>query len=490
MTRRGVGWRLALLFLLAAALSACTILRGYGPHDEGLMLQAADRIAGGQWPYRDFWWNYGPGQPLLLAALVKLFGPSLVTWRLARTAVDAAVAVLVYLLARRDARDERLALLAWLAAAGAMAWPTGPGPNPTALALGLGALLAAPRRPAAAGGLAGLAVVVRPEIGVAAAIGALISARPPGPASPAGAPRGVRGIASRARLLLAGLAVAGAGLLPFFAVAPGAMWHDTIGFLGIQGLQRLPFPLAHPPSAAPNKLLEYWFPALLVAGLALWLARGRWHAAAPLAAVGLLYLLGRTDEFHLVPLSVALALLLAVEAARARGAWRVGLIAALGLVALHGLDRRAGQLLHPPAQARVPGAAGDGVTTRTDDAAALRRLIPLVHALTPHGEPIFVANPRHDVVRVGDPALYVILDRPNATRYDVMQPGVVTTAKVQREIVRDLPAVVVRWLDPSASAPEPNGAGRSSGVHILDAVLATRYRPVARFGVYEVLRRR
>ena len=51
---------------------------------------------------------------------------------------------------------------------------------------------------------------------------------------------------------------------------------------------------------------------------------------------------------------------------------------------------------------------------------------------------IFVANPRHDRVHSGDPLLYVILARPNPTRYDVMQPGLVTTAAVQGEIVRSL----------------------------------------------------
>ena len=70
---------------VGAALSAFTILREVGPHDEGLMLQAAARVAGGQWPYRDFWFNYGPGQPLVLAALWKAFGPSLLAWRVLRT---------------------------------------------------------------------------------------------------------------------------------------------------------------------------------------------------------------------------------------------------------------------------------------------------------------------------------------------------------------------------------------------------------------------
>ncbi|HEU4979005.1 MAG TPA: glycosyltransferase family 39 protein, partial [Solirubrobacteraceae bacterium] len=132
----------ALVLAVAAGLSASTILQGVGPHDEGLMLSWANRIAGGQWPYRDFWCNYAPGQPLVLAGLVKLFGPSLLSWRVLRSAIDAVTALLAYRLARRDA-GEPVALLAALAVAGAMAFPTGPGPTPPALLLALGALLAA-----------------------------------------------------------------------------------------------------------------------------------------------------------------------------------------------------------------------------------------------------------------------------------------------------------------------------------------------------------
>jgi hypothetical protein len=169
--------RQALLLVLAAALSAFTILRDYGPHDEGLMLQWAGRIASGQWPYRDFWSNYAPGQTVVLAGLWKVFGPSLLAWRIYRVALDAIVALLVWALVRRAGAPPWLALLAWVAAAGAMAFPTGPGPNPPALALGLVALLLAARRPALAGALAGLAAVFRPEIGAACALGAALPPR-------------------------------------------------------------------------------------------------------------------------------------------------------------------------------------------------------------------------------------------------------------------------------------------------------------------------
>jgi hypothetical protein len=285
------------------------------------------------------------------------------------------------------------------------------------------------------------------------------------------------------------------GLAPFFVVAPAQMWHQVAGFLSIQDLQRLPFPFA-PHTTDPNKLLERLFPLICViaaaGGVAWSLARRRVHPAMPLLLVGLLYLLGRADVYHLVPLSVAAAIVLAGAAAAERpSVVRAVLVAGVALIALHGHDRRAGQLLHPPALAAVPGPAGDGVQTGPQDARDLAALRAAVDRLLPRGQPLFVADPRHDLVRVGDPLLYTILGRTNPTRYDVMQPGVVTTAPVQREIVRELAATraVVRWLDPTASRPEPNGAGRSSGVHLLDDYLAARFRPRGRFGPYELLAR-
>src|SRR3954453_15345171 len=321
-----------LLFAAAAALSAFTILREIGPHDEGLMLQAVARIADdGQLPYRDFWWNYGPGQPFLLAPLWKLFGPSLLTWRIVRTLLDATVALLVWLLVRRET-GPRTALLAWAAAAAAMAWPSGPGPNPAALALVLTALLVARTRPTLAGALCGLAAAFRPEIGAAGARTVALA-----------------GAGWRSAATAAG--VAAVAYLPFLIVAPGDLLSDTFGFLGVQHLQRLPLPTGYDGGFDPNKILEFFFPWVLLAGAALYPGARRQLHLLPLVAVGVLYLVGRPDEFHLVPLSVVLALALAVAA---RGACGVALLVALALIAFHGLERRPGQLRHPPDLADVP----------------------------------------------------------------------------------------------------------------------------------------
>jgi hypothetical protein len=475
-------WLLATLWGLAALFAGVTVLSGVAPHDEGLVLQGAQRIADGQLPYRDFWTNYGPGQFVVLGALVKVFGPSLLVWRIVRIAVAATAALLAFVLARREAALG-WGLAAWAGAAGALAFPAGAGPSTPAIALGLGALVLARRAPAGAGALAGAAALFRPELGLAAALGVAIAVGPGG----------------LARVAVGFLGSAFVLWLPFFVAAPGDLLDDVVGFLGIQDLQRLPFPWEFRGEPDPNKVLEFYGPLFLIAGLVLWAldalvrrAGPEEWALAPLAIAGAAYLLARTDEFHLAPLAVVLPVMLAVRCAREE-AWlpRALLAIALALAVGQAVERQAALIAHPVGDRSPDVPAADGVRVDAADATAIERLARFVDARVPAGDPIFVANPRHDLVRVGDPLLYVLLDRPNPTRYDVMQPGVVTTAEVQREMVGDLrrtrPRVVVVWRNPTAVRREHNGAGRSSGVVILDAYLRSAYRPAARFGDYEVL---
>ena len=143
---RGLGARRAagrLLWLAAAVISGFTLRRYLGPLDEGILMQAATRMADGQWPWRDFGWSYGPGEPLVVMARGKLFDPSLLWWRLLRVAADATAAVLVYALVR-DERP-RWAFAAWAAAAVIAAQPTSANPTAPALAFALAAVLLATR---------------------------------------------------------------------------------------------------------------------------------------------------------------------------------------------------------------------------------------------------------------------------------------------------------------------------------------------------------
>ena len=519
---------LALLFAGAAGISALIILKGMQPNDEGLMLQAAARIADGEVPYRDFWWFYPPGQPYLLAGLTDLFGHSLLTWRVLRVLTNAAVALLAYLLARRFA-PWPLALLAWLGAAVMMAAPTGPHPYPIALALALGALLAFDRRPLVAGVLVGLVGVWRIEfaayLGLAILVGYAV--RPD-----------ARRLADSARVVGASLATALLFYAPVvLAAGIGDSWELLIRYPieDFSDYQSLPFPTDYPggfdfsgPRASWNTigaLLNFYLPLALLVGmaaallaLALRFDRTRWrHMALAVFGIGMThYLVTRPDPFHTAPLAVVLAVLGswlvadAVRTRRAAGGWSARLAVAPAVVlaalmvwiALDGLRRteRQAQADTVPVQLAV----ADGVRELAqyvcslpgDEPAQVCRLhdleatVRLVRREVPAGEPIYVATRRADLVTSGAPMIYYLADRPSATRYDIAAPGVVTSAPVQREIVSDLvrkQPLVVRWTATITAAPEPNRAGRSTGVRILDDYLLRRYRQVARFGSYLIL---
>jgi len=393
--------------------------------------------------------------------------------------VAAVTALLVHRLVRRGGGDGPWALAAWAAAAGAMAFAQGPGPTAPALALALAAVLA--RRPSFGGALAGLAFFFRPEAGVAAALGVAVGAWRAGGADAA------------ARAVGAALLVAAVLLAPFAVVAPRELADQAFGFIAIQDLQRLPFPL-DPGTPDPNKVLETLFPAILVAAcvVALGAAVARRRddrllavlPLAPLVVAGLAYLLSRTDEFHQLALAVPLAAVLALLGSRAPRPLAVACGAVLGLMVVHGLERRAGDALHPPASAAIRSPVADGVRAQAAQAASLNPVLAFIFERTRPGEPIYVGLPRHDRVRVGHPLLYVLARRPNATRYDVMQPGVVTEAGVQREMVADLERrrvrLVVRWVAAEATLREDNASGRMRGARILDTYLAARFRTALR----------
>ena len=327
-------WPGLLLWLAAALISGFTIWRGLEPFDEGFLLQAATRMADGQWPYGDFGWPYGPGQPLLVAAAFDAFEPSVLWWRLLRVAADASIAVIVWALVR-PAAGERWALAGWLAAAVTIAQPTTANPFAAALAFGLGAVLAAARgRAVAAGLLVALAAFWRPDIGALAGLAALAAAAADPGALAAAADRGA---ARRAGAVAAAALVAAAVLYAPFAVAagPAELWDSLVAEAARDGSWwRLPFPFSYdgplrgwPPDALAEDLkdvLGYYLPAIGLAGaagLGALLIAARWRPGAAgvgllvLTAGSLVYLSSRPDELHVQPLLVCLCALLPMAAA-------------------------------------------------------------------------------------------------------------------------------------------------------------------------------
>jgi hypothetical protein len=491
---------LAGLFLAGALISGFTVLREIDPFDEGLGLQAARRVAAGQVPYRDFLWAYGPLQPYLLAGLSKLFGVSLLDWRILRVLADGGVALTAYLLVRPHA-PRPVAFTVWLAVACEMAQPRSANPFPFALLAVLVALwlIAGSRAPAtrrrwvAAALLTAVAAGLRLDFGIYGLAGiALVLGLETGPA--AALRYGV--VAIGAILLL---------YLPFAVLdGPGALYHALIGTsLSTGSAWRLPFPLHYRPSPGAGMFqtlkhgLDFYVPLLLASGLAAciaWLVMTRRREASPLMAgtivfgIGTLaYLVSRADEFHAQPLFVVVAIGLGLVAESDR---RVLVLAAglLGLMLAHGAANRISALVRPPAESAIHVAVADGVEAPRAEARSIERMVELVDAEVPPGSSIYVLPRRSDLVRINDPLIYVLTERSNPTLQDF---GLLTGAAAQRQIVQMLrrvhPPVIVRWTDPISSQREPNARGRSSGVHTLDDWVAAHYRTQARLYHYDVL---
>ncbi len=112
-----------------------------------------------------------------------------------------------------------------------------------------------------------------------------------------------------------------------------------------------------------------------------------------------------------------------------------------------------------------------------------------IQSLTQPTDPLFVGTRRHDQVFVGDSGFYYLAERPVATRYHEIHPGVVNTLPVQQEIIDELeaqqvPTIVLAQIWEST---EPNGSALSSGVTLLDEYLAQNYRRVTDLGMYRIL---
>jgi len=477
------------------------------------VLQAAARVASGQVPYADFAWPYGPAHPYLLGWSFDLFGPSMIGWRVLRSLVDAAVAVTVYVLVRREGGPGWLAAAGWLIAACAMAQPTSATPFAPALLLALLAVATATSQRPLPGGvlipaaLTALTAAWRLDFGLYAGGAVVVALLLQAPT----ARERVRAIATYSA------AAIGLGLLaylPFLlAIGPADLYDALVGAsLRERDYWTLPFPLGYdggltlwPPADLAEDakdLLGFYAPLIVVAGLALLVTWGAVRAraeravparAAALAVLGvgcLLYLLSRTDEFHATPLIVVLAATLPAALAwrGGRAALRAALVAVIALLLAYGSANRLSALLRPPELAAIDLPVADGAEAPPSEARALAGMARLVQHEVPPGQSIYAVTRRSDLVRFNQPLIYVAAGRPNPTRHDyAIQTSAADQLALTRELADARPRAIVRWNDAISVVREPNQRGEPTGSRVLDRWIADRYRLLERFGDYEVL---
>jgi hypothetical protein len=493
------------LLMLSLALLAPGAYRDVNVYDEGVAVYGAERVASGEVPYRDFWTIYAPGDLYLIAGLFKLFGPRLVVERHAWLLMEGLLALLVYALTRRAGANGTWAAITW---AVMILWtrllPMFGAPGIPALACLVGALFVTLRAQSSlivAGVLVAACALFRQDFGVYAAISIV--------AMLAFAGRGWRAIARFLAVVLIALAPVAIALV--IAVPLRQLVEHLITFpLDIYPRMRaLPLPglpgsLRGAPSLATYLLeagrgVQLYGSMIVLAVATLWGVRRRSPATPLIGIAGLLLLYHarvRSDVFHLYPAFLLAAIVAAVLISSWRGTRTYAIITAISalLVAVvAGLSVRSEWLASSrQAPYTIPRAAGLS-TLHADTADAYARAIAEVQRRVPPGEPIFVGNTRHDRLNSNDVLFYFLAERPSATAYHDMHPGVVTTAAVQEAMIHDLEqkrvACIVLREDPSA--PETgNASGLSFGVTLLDRFIAEHFAPGPAFGAYQVWTRK
>lgn len=122
-------------------------------------------------------------------------------------------------------------------------------------------------------------------------------------------------------------------------------------------------------------------------------------------------------------------------------------------------------------------------------------LADYVRRRVPPGQPIYVGVRRHDIIIISRPQIYFTVDRPPATRYHELHSGVVDTAPVQAEMIRDLKAKDVKLIVlidpfPDAMLDRVKRVIRSKqpqiGATALDAFIRANYTLARQFGKYAV----
>ena len=127
---------------------------------------------------------------------------------------------------------------------------------------------------------------------------------------------------------------------------------------------------------------------------------------------------------------------------------------------------------------------------RSDEMRALR----FVRARTSPADPIFVGVADHSRLFWNDVRAYWLADRPVGVRYLMLDPGIVTEAPAQAEIISDLerrkvPYALIDREDTAAFADQSFIQRGYVGSSLLDEFLASHFRETARFGNFTVLAR-
>jgi tetratricopeptide (TPR) repeat protein len=509
----------AFVLLLAA------INRSVNIYDEGIILFGSVRVLSGDVPYRDFYANYGPGQFYALAALFKVFGPSVIVERIWDLLIRALTVGVIYQILQRT-WNRKVALFAscvsviWLSGFGYYGYPIFPCLLFSFLSIYFALPVFEGRHDSAAllmsGSCIGIVGLFRYDVGgMAAAGGALILGLFCHTQDANNSLEGNILVRSEA-VYLGGIAlVAGAASVMLLSavsirdIAQCVILSTTT----YRQMRSLPFPSLieigrHLFSLewSSGQLILYAPVVAAIVGVIGATQSGvrksqRWVLAQISIFTALFYLKGvvRVSLAHmslsLLPAVVIISVIIWQGRLRYWAANILLLAVTLCLViaSFFFVRNAALQFSENIAWARNPGSchAAEGLerircfSIGQGDQAAIR----YVQQRSQENEYIYVGSARHDKLYAGNTLFYFASKRLAATRWHQIDPGVQTTAAIQTEMVADLqkrkPRFVVLYSDWDW-IEEPNDSRFSSGVTLLDDFIRANYLPVSSFGTITI----
>lgn len=529
---RGGDWPTALIFLLGFVYLFLAMFAPLDLFDEGIIVVAAERILHGAVPYRDFAAYYTPGQFYTVAAVFHFFGSSILTERVWNTMVRFLVCVLVFLVARtlttkRASYVPFLITVLYFGWCGFFGYPVVP-----AMLWALVAILLLirtwpqnrPRSLLLAGLAVGLSAFYRQDVGAYAFLScaaALLAAAFVMPQDMDPVRSGIIRRLQPLGIYCLGTCLVAGPLLGYFLwrIPFGELWADFMKLPRLQlQFRYIPLPPIIPGGAyllSSMVLQRVWFlfyvPVILyvlaTVGLVRRISRPRVglearrqsFAVLLLALFGLMLLVTtatRADPIHCLALTVPAAILFVPQLRE----WRCRRKPATLFLAICLAVLAVPYLLSPVVRWSLDLRAF-APWTRTSSLARARFFhVPADQAMAVRfiqkhvsmNQDIFVANTRQRRVVGNDVMFYFLADRRPGTHYEEFEPGVVTTAPVQRKMVRELQENDVGYVV-LFSGYETRLRTMSSSVEgseVLDRFLRREYEGVAKFGQYSMLERR
>jgi len=515
-----------LLLLLAAIYFTPIGLTGIDAFDEGIRVHGAERVYNGDVPYRDFYALYGPATFYWPAALFKVFGVQLVTFRVGVILFNALTAAAIFAFCRQmdvAAPSALMAFVLFLLPRNQDSIELIACDPAVALLFCAGTVFLSgnsPRKRIATGLLVGSAALFRQDFGaygLAAVMVACCLRETTAVTFPS-----VKKVASEIGYSLLGVfltAGIGYGLLAFLD------WHalmtNLITYPALTTYYRkLPFPLR---ASWRELLIIQWH---LSRGMATLLLRWIVYVApfalgiigVPLAVdiwrrrlfpagkqrAGLVFLifllpgfvfygLGRSDWPHLFPLYALSVPLLTVlinlwcSASVKYGNWGRWSQFAAWMAAVLAFMMFLGKAKEYVKATPLPLQRTKFIVASHSD-----WLVNGVNDLSSESGPIFVAGERHDRVFINPIIVYFLSGRPSGTYFYQFDPGVLTTAYAQERIIADLERNKVNTIFVwRVELPtEPNLSSTSSGIKVLDHFLGNRYEEIKSQPIYRILKRR